>query len=1582
MTIQHSKTLTVPDWAGVVTVFNSQGATTTMNASDAVRPSDWNSGLVEMRSLLGNTVGVGSVSGSNIVMSAGPNVTLSGVQGAGAATVGFSAPTPVAQSNQSMGLYGSSQTIGQSSSSTVDARSLSIIAQGALSLGLSAGALLMSVPVPAAQSYEPMAFSAGGASTTANTLQFGNTQGVSFQLSNGSVVGSVKTDYLTTAMASNASTSMAGTGFTSTTTAGTALVGTLNSQGLSVGMPAVITNAITTARASNDALGLNSALTANGVSVTANSSGLSLNFPSFDYASNTTKYAGTGTSATNATITLNSNGLAISVAAPGGGGGIAASLSGNSTSGGAGYSNVTSGTLVLAGGNNITLSQDGSRVTISGANVGGAQTGISSLAVGGTTYTSGSVQFVNSYNVSFNSTTGQGLVASASYPAATSLSFSNLNGVTFGLNASTLTASVNSTSGVGQGTTFAGANVSGSMTLNTQGANLSLSVAAPAATTMAIYGLGNTAGAQSSSSTINEQTLSVSAMGNISAGMSAGALMLSVSTAAQTVQPVAFSAGAASSAFSTLQFQDSNGLSFSNNAGSVRMSHGLEYASHTTVFAGTGTTVNVQNVGASATLNSQGLQLSVTAPAETGAAISIGGNSTSGAGGYSNISTGTAFLMGGNNITLSQSGNSITISGPNAGGAQTGISGLVVSNTTYTSGTVSFSNANGITFGSSAGQAITASYNSTSGAGQGTTFGGTNVSGSMTLNSNGLALSLSAPAVGGAQTGISSIAVGGTTYTSGSVQFVNSYNVSFSSTTGQGLVASASYPAQTAQPVAFSAGAASSLFSTLSLQDSNGVSWSNNAGAIRVTHDLQYTSATSAITAAAFPSASTTKFAGSGTTTQAANAGVSITLNSNGLNISVTAPAQSVQPVAFSAGGASSAFSTLQFQDSNGISFSNNAGSVRLTHGLQYTSNTSAITGAAAGQGTTFAGANLSGSMTLNTAGLNLSMSAAPAAITTMALYASGAQTVGAASSTTIAEQSLSISGAGNVSVGFNAGVLLISATGAGGGGIGQINAGTTNASSGTVTFGSSAGNVTFGMNAGYVTASAPSGGGGVAIAASNTTFTSGTVVMSASGGAITINSGAQSVGFSVPATSSLSATGNASISSNASTISIGANAAAISLSAGGNSTSGAGGYSNVSSGTLLLAGGNNITLSQAGASLTISGANEMPVGISTQGNTAGSTGLMTGQYVLVGGNNITLSQSTVAGQSATLSIIGGAGGGGIGAISAPGGSATSGTVSFANANGVTFGMNGQTLTASVSPGGAGGTAMYFEPEIAGVSTGLSCVQTYLNFRPFYLGANVSAARLQMLAALTSQSVSTYTITFAVSNLIQTSGSGTGETRFTIGLFSRLSTGTNANSASIVSFDSTTASMGYTISQTQTQGSNASTASVGLTVSQTIQFPSLIGTDGGVTYGTVTATGSSSTTQTTTGASTFSSTQTASLANAAMSGTRAINFGLGTSLSPGEYWLMWQVSTGVASNSTRLDRIVAMSTVSLIAAAFNQANFNEIGNSTGAISTSGARQGNGYFTISNQSTTTVALGAISNHSSNASVWFNLSGYGK
>jgi len=98
----------------------------------------------------------------------------------------------------------------------------------------------------------------------------------------------------------NAAGGGAGTGFTSTTTAGTAVVGTLNSNGLSLGVPAYLT----TARASTDGLGLNTAGT--NITWTANSSGVSINAAG---------YAGTATAMTSATATLNSAGLSLSIGA-------------------------------------------------------------------------------------------------------------------------------------------------------------------------------------------------------------------------------------------------------------------------------------------------------------------------------------------------------------------------------------------------------------------------------------------------------------------------------------------------------------------------------------------------------------------------------------------------------------------------------------------------------------------------------------------------------------------------------------------------------------------------------------------------------------------------------------------------------------------------------------------------------------------------------------------------------------------------------------------------------------------------------------------------------------------------------------------------------------------------------------------------------------------------------------------------------------------------------------------------------------------------------------------------------------------
>ena len=124
---------------------------------------------------------------------------------------------------------------------------------------------------------------------------------------------------------------------------------------------------LTTAMQSNagsNFVGLNSALTGNGVSATINSSGISLNVPAFlttAMQSNAgSNFAGTGFTGTNASATLNSNGLQLSVGA-GGGGGTTSYY--NQIA--AGASTVTSGTVVFGNSNGVSFGLNGSTMTAS-----------------------------------------------------------------------------------------------------------------------------------------------------------------------------------------------------------------------------------------------------------------------------------------------------------------------------------------------------------------------------------------------------------------------------------------------------------------------------------------------------------------------------------------------------------------------------------------------------------------------------------------------------------------------------------------------------------------------------------------------------------------------------------------------------------------------------------------------------------------------------------------------------------------------------------------------------------------------------------------------------------------------------------------------------------------------------------------------------------------------------------------------------------------------------------------------------------------------------------------------------------------
>lgn len=161
-------------------------------------------------------------------------------------------------------------------------------------------------------------------------------------------------------------------------------------------------------------------------------------------------------------------------------------------------------------------------------------------------------------------------------------------------------------------------------------------------------------------------TLAFQESGNITISRAPGPL-LNFSVNPQTTQPVAASASNGSFLFSTLAFSNANNVTFGTSAGNI-----------ITASVGAGTQ-STQPVAASA---SNGSFLFSTL-------------------GFSN----------GNGVTFGTSaGSIITASVAAAAGAQTGISGIQVSDATFTSGTVNFKNANGISFGSSGANGVSASY--------------------------------------------------------------------------------------------------------------------------------------------------------------------------------------------------------------------------------------------------------------------------------------------------------------------------------------------------------------------------------------------------------------------------------------------------------------------------------------------------------------------------------------------------------------------------------------------------------------------------------------------------------------------------------------------------------------------------------------------------------------------------------------------------------------------------------------------------------------------------------------------------------
>jgi hypothetical protein len=602
-------------------------------------------------------------------------------------------------------------------------------------------------------------------------------------------------------------------------------------------------------------------------------------------------------------------------------------------------------------------------------NASGNTTGAASS---GTQFES-AITFAGSGIVSVGISNNQ-VVFSATTPAQTAFVLSNSNGLNWGTNGSTVT---------------------GSYTVPTQSNQ-----------TGAIYASSQTVG-QSSSSTYDARSLSLVGQGIVSAGWSAGSLLVSATTPAQTA----------------FVLSNSNGITFGTNASTVTASY------NSTQFAGTNTSFGGTNVSGSLTLNSGGLTVSLSAPAAgaAGTATIYGTGNTFGS------STGTQALSslifaGSGAASVEISGGSVIISAPNAAAGNVTFSAAANSSGL---GSVIFANSNNVSFGLTTGSQITATA----------TFA---------QSVQGQTLTVSAA---------------NTSYTVPNLSFSNANNVSFSLSNNSQVYATASFPAQTVQTVGIylsgntSGAQSSSTFSAtaLSLYGSNHISiaFSNgsvvfnetDAGQSVQTYNVvsMGTSTFGGGTGGASTSFSTGTigfYAGSnitlsqtsnsiivyGTSGGGAGGGIAAGMGATGTTLGTTGTA-STGTIYFQASGNITASQSTAAGSLSTIWFSVPAQSVVPGHalGVSNTGTTLGNTGTGSTGTVVFAASGAITASQSTAAGISTVWFSVPNVITTASYYALG-NTIGQSSNTSMADQTVSFSGLGGMSVGMSAGAVVVSA--------------------------------------------------------------------------------------------------------------------------------------------------------------------------------------------------------------------------------------------------------------------------------------------------------------------------------------------------------------------------------------------------------------------------------------------------------------------------------------------------------------------------------------------------------------------------
>lgn len=895
--------------------------------------------------------------------------------------------------------------------------------------------------------------------------------------------------------------------------------------------------------------------------------------------------------------------------------------------------------------------------------------GISGVSAGSQVGASGVIQFANANGVSFGMDGSSVVTASFSASAQTiqpaiqgvsagsrlqtigTLAFSDANGVSFGLGSGTastvMTAAVAAFSqSTAPAAIAAGTNQAESGTVIFSNSNnvsfgmdpsgvVTASASAPAQSVQP-----GIAGIVAGGGTATTASVEFANGNGVSFGLAGSQVTASVAAvpagATATGNFGALSAGSQAASSGTVAFSNANGVSFGmSNSNAIT-------ASFSSPVAGSA----IQGVGSASGSGTQTSQFAGADHVHPGVgAISIAGNTA----GTVTGGPGTVVIAGGPNVTLSGAtapgGMTVSISAASGGGG--GASGgvaLGAGSQTASSGTVAFSNGNGVTFGMSGSSQVTASV------GAGATATGN----------------------------FGALAAGTQVAVSGTVSLANANGISFGMANSNEITASytvPNVPAQTTQPgiAAVSAGTQTATTGTLRISNSNNVSFGLGSGAS--TNVLTASIPAGATATGNFGALSAgTQSAGTGTVQFANSNGISFGMSgSNQITASYTVPsvpAQSTQPgvTAISAGTQTATTGAVTFSNSNNVSFG--LGSGTATNIL-----TASIPSGATATG--------------NFGGISAGTQSASSGFVQLA-NANGI--------------SFGMNGSSQVTASYTVPNVPAQTTQPG---VAAISAGTQTATTGTVVF-SNSHNVSFGLGSGassnqltasasYSQSTAPA-----AVAAGTQTATNGTVVLGNSNGisfgmsanTITASYTVPSVpaqttqpGIAAVSAGTQTATTGTLVFSNSNNVSfgLGSGTATNILTAQVSYTSPIAGSAVQAVGSVT--GSGTATSQFAAVDHVHAGLNSLSV----IGNTSGTVTAGAGSLVLAGGPNVTLSGATAPG-GMTLSISaqsgGGGGGGGGAALSAGSQSVSTGTVAFSNSNGVSFGMSGSNvITASVAPG-------------------------------------------------------------------------------------------------------------------------------------------------------------------------------------------------------------------------------------------------------------------------------------------------------